>query len=68
VIRLHHDDAKALHSGAIQPGAVDTYTTSFGLVCIPVYNKVGISTAQKVQAVVDTIFSKGEPAISVVTR
>ena len=68
VIRLHHDDAKALHSGAIQPGAVDTYTKSFGLVCIPVYNKVGISTAQKVQAVVDTIFSKGEPAISVVTR
>jgi superfamily II DNA or RNA helicase len=68
VIRLHHDDAKALRSGAIQPGAVDTYTKSFGLVCIPVYSKVGISTAQKVQAVVDTIFSKGEPAISVVTR
>ena len=68
VIRLHHDDAKDLRSGAIQPGAVDTYTKSFGLVCIPVYNKVGISTAQKVQAVVDTIFSKGEPAISVVTR
>jgi hypothetical protein len=68
VIRLHHDDAKALRSGTIQPGAVDTYTKSFGLVCIPVYNKVGISTAQKVQAVVDTIFSKGEPAISVVKR
>ena len=68
VIRLHHDDAANLRSGAIQPGAVDTYTKSFGLVCIPVYTKVGISTAQKVQAVVDTIFSKGEPAISVVTR
>jgi superfamily II DNA or RNA helicase len=68
VIRLHHDDAKDLRSGAIQPGAVDTYTKSFGLVCIPVYNKVGISTAQKVQAVVDTIFSKGEPAISVVRK
>lgn len=68
VIRLHHDDAKALRSGAIQPGALDTYTKSFGLVCIPVYNKVGVSTAQKVQAVVDTIFSKGEPAISVVRR
>ena len=68
VIRLHHDDAKALRSGAIQPGALDTYTKSFGLVCIPVYNKVGVSTAQKVQAVVDTIFSKGEPAISVVRK
>ena len=68
VIRLHHDDAKDLRSGVIQPGAVDTYTKSFGLVCIPVYTKVGISTAQKVQAVVDTIFSKGEPAISVVRK
>jgi len=38
----------------------------FGLVCIPVYNRVGISTAKSVQAVVDIIFNKGEPAISVV--
>ena len=68
VIRLHHDDAKGLADGKIVPGAVDTYTKSFGLVCIPVYSKVGISTAQKVQAVVDTIFSKGEPAISVVRK
>jgi len=40
----------------------------FGLVCVPVYDKVGISTSRKVQAVVDTIFTKGEPAISVVSR
>ena len=39
-----------------------------GLVCVPVYSKVGISTARRVQAVVDTVFQKGEPAISVVTR
>jgi len=39
-----------------------------GLVCIPVYSKVGISTARKVQAVVDTVFERGEPAISVVTK
>ena len=39
-----------------------------GLVCIPVYSKVGISTARRVQAVVDTVFEKGEPAISVVKR
>jgi len=36
----------------------------FGLVCIPVYDKVGISTSRRVQAVVDTVFQKGEPAIS----
>ena len=40
----------------------------FGLVCVPVYDKVGISTARSVQAVVDTIFKKGEPAISVTKR
>jgi len=40
----------------------------FGLVCVPVYDKVGISTSRRVQAVVDTIFERGEPAISVVQR
>ena len=31
----------------------------YGLVCVPVYSNVGISTARKVEAVVDTIFNKG---------
>jgi superfamily II DNA or RNA helicase len=43
-------------------------TKKFGLVCVPVYDKVGISTSRKVQAVVDTIFHKGEPAVSVVNK
>jgi predicted helicase len=67
-IRLHHDDAKGLRDGSIQPGNLNQYTKSFGLVCVPVYSKVGISTAKAVQAVVDTIFQKGEPAVSVVRR
>ena len=41
---------------------------TFGLVCVPVYDKVGISTAKSVQAVVDTVFNQGQPAISVVRR
>ena len=41
---------------------------TYGLVCVPVYSKVGISTARRVQSVVDTVFNKGEPAISVVRR
>ena len=41
---------------------------TFGLVCVPVYDKVGLSTARSVQAVVDTVFQQGEPAISVVRR
>jgi len=40
----------------------------FGLVCVPVYDRVGINTARSVQAVVDTIFERGEPAISVIQR
>ena len=40
----------------------------YGLICVPVYSKVGISTARKVQAVVDTVFERGEPAISTIRR
>ena len=40
----------------------------YGLICVPVYDKVGITTAKKVNAVVNTIFNKGEPAISCATR
>ena len=35
----------------------------FGIVCVPVYDRVGISTAKSVNAVVDTIFNKGEASI-----
>ena len=41
---------------------------TFGLICVPVYDKVGISTSRSVQAVVDTVFHRGEPAVSVVRR
>ena len=41
---------------------------TFGLVCIPTYDKVGISTARKVQAVVDVVFNQGQPAISEIRR
>jgi predicted helicase len=67
-IRLHHDDAKGMRDGRIEPGNLSQYSKSFGLVCIPIYSKVGIATARSVQSVVDTIFQKGEPAISVVRR
>ena len=49
----------------IRKGSADKV---FGLVCVPVYSNVGISTARKVEAVVDTIFNKGEAATSIVTR
>ena len=43
-------------------------TKTYGLICVPVYDRVGISTSRRVEAVVDTIFNKGEPAISTVTK
>ena len=43
-------------------------TKTYGLISVPVYDRVGISTSRKVEAVVDTIFNQGEPAISVITR
>jgi len=68
VIRLHKEDAEALRGGRIAPGALHDYTKAFGLVCIPVYSAVGVSTARKVQAVVNLVFQQGQPAISVVKR
>ena len=43
-------------------------TKVFGLVCVPTYDNVGISTARKVQAVVDVVFNQGQPAISEIRR
>jgi len=64
VIRLRHDDKRNINDGLIQPGALEQYNKSFGLVVVPVYDKVGISTSKSINAVVDTIFNKGEPAIA----
>ena len=41
---------------------------TFGLVCVPTYDATGISTARKVQAVVDVVFNQGQPAISEIRR
>ena len=43
-------------------------TKAYGLVVVPCYDRVGISTSKRINAVVDTIFNKGEAAISVVRK
>lgn len=68
VIRLHKDDAAGLRNGTIQPGAVDSYTKSFGLCIVPVFNKTQAKTAKQLQTVVNTIFVEGQPAVSTVRR
>lgn len=68
VIRLDPRDRQAIASGVVQPGNTWDYHKPFGVVCVPVYSKVGISTAQRLQTVVNTIFNEGLPAISVVRK
>ena len=41
---------------------------TYGLVVVPCYDRVGISTSKRINAVVDTVFNKGQAAISVVNR
>ena len=43
-------------------------TKAYGLVVVPCYDRVGISTSKRINAVVDTVFNKGEAAISVVRK
>jgi superfamily II DNA or RNA helicase len=67
-LRLHPDDAAGICSGALQAGALDTYTKSYGLVICPVFDKNSGSTARAVQNVVDIIFEKGDVAVSTIKR
>jgi len=68
VIRLHKEDIKNIDSGNLKPCDFDGYKKPFGKMFVPVYNNVGISTERRLQTVVDTIFNKGEPAVSVVRK
>jgi superfamily II DNA or RNA helicase len=68
VVRLHHKDAARLRSGDLTPGKLEDYHKSYGLVIIPTFNSVGISTAKKIQNVVDIVFCKGLPAVSEIRR
>ena len=43
-------------------------TKTYGLVVVPCYDKVGITTSRKVNAVVDTVFKQGQTAISVIKK
>ena len=67
-LRLHPQDAAGIRSGALQAGALETYTKSYGLVICPTFDKVSKGTAQKIQSVVDIIFQKGDVAISTINR
>ena len=67
-LRLHPQDAAGIRSGALQAGDLEAYTKSYGLVICPTFDKASGATARAVQNVVDTIFVKGDVAVSIIKR
>jgi type I site-specific restriction endonuclease len=67
-VRLDPRDSKGIREGSLTPGAVNTYSKSFGLVVTPVFDKVGVSTATKINNCLDTVFNRGEILDSVVRK
>jgi superfamily II DNA or RNA helicase len=68
VIRLHTDDARRLSEGTLVPGQLEDYHKAYGFVHVPVYSNTGIATARRLQSVAETIFVKGQPAISTIQK
>jgi hypothetical protein len=67
-VRLDPRDSKGIREGAITPGALNSYSKSFGLVVTPIFDKVGINTATKINTCLDTVFNRGEILDSVVRK
>lgn len=68
VIRVDQRDAARIRSGELISGDLQNYSKAFGMIHVPVYANTGISTARRLQEVVDTVFVKGDAAISVAKR
>lgn len=66
VIRLHKDDAARIRSGELTPGKFDFYRKPFGYVTVPVHRTYGKQVTKRLQNVVDAIFVKGIPPLSLV--
>jgi len=62
VIRLDTQDRNNISNGTLTPRAYHNYRKPTGFISIPVYSNYGKATAKRVQATVDTIFTKGRPA------
>lgn len=70
-LRLHHEDAKGMREGSIPAGQYQLYRKPFGKVIIPVMtdsDKVGITTAKKVQNALDIVFQQGEVCETIIRR
>lgn len=68
VIRLDPRDSAKICAGELVSGDLQNYSKAFGMIHVPVYANTGIATSRRLQEVVDTVFVKGDAAVSVVKR
>jgi superfamily II DNA or RNA helicase len=68
VIRVDHKDSDKIRKGELVSGDLQNYSKAFGMIHVPVYANTGIATARRLQEVVDTVFVKGDAAVSVIKR
>jgi superfamily II DNA or RNA helicase len=68
VIRLDPRDSARIRAGELISGDLQNYSKAFGMIHVPVYANTGIATSRRLQEVVDTVFVKGDAAVSVVKR
>ena len=66
VIRLDKDDAARLQSGELQPQQWGFYNKPTGFVAVPVHKSYGKHVINRLDKVVDAIFVKGIPPLSLV--
>jgi predicted helicase len=67
-LRLHPEDAAAIRSGRLQAGALESYKKSYGMVICPTFDKASEGTVKAVEKVVDTVFERGDVAISYIKK
>jgi hypothetical protein len=68
VIRIDSRDYARINSGELISGDLQNYCKAFGMIHVPVYANTGIATAKRLQEVVETVFVKGDVAVSVTKR
>jgi superfamily II DNA or RNA helicase len=68
VIRIDPRDSARIRAGELISGDLQNYSKAFGMIHVPVYANTGIATSRRLQEVVETVFVKGDAAVSVVKR
>lgn len=68
VIRVGSEDREKISKGELQMGDFDNYSKAYGMIHVPVYVNTGKQTAKQLENIIDTVFVKGDIAISSIKR